>query len=57
MSGIIRHAPLLRVRNLVKHFPTKRGFGGKKEFVRAVDGVDFDVLRGETLGIVGESGC
>ena len=50
--------PLLTIRNLVKHFPVAGGglFGPAKA-VRAVDGVDFDVFAGETLGIVGESGC
>ncbi|WP_447982109.1 ABC transporter ATP-binding protein [Achromobacter kerstersii] len=52
--------PLLSVRGLIKHFPLKRdplsrGRGGNA--VRAVDGVDFDVKKGETLGVVGESGC
>ncbi|MFG3603415.1 ABC transporter ATP-binding protein [Micromonospora chersina] len=48
--------PLLKVRDLAKHFPVRGGFraGG---LVRAVDGVDFDVRPGETLGLVGESGC
>ncbi|MCJ2055479.1 ABC transporter ATP-binding protein [Methylobacterium sp. J-048] len=48
--------PLLSVSGLMKHFPVRKA-GGKKQVVRAVDGVDFDVLKGETLGIVGESGC
>ncbi len=51
--------PLVEVRDLAKHFPIKRGvvFQRKVGAVRAVDGVSFDVNRGETLGIVGETGC
>src|SRR3954465_11954041 len=43
--------PLLRISNLAVHFRTSAGM------VRAVDGVDYDVFRGETLAVVGESGC
>ena len=51
-------APLLEVRNLVKHFEVSSGFfGGTKGTVRAIDGVSFSLARGETLGLVGESGC
>jgi oligopeptide/dipeptide ABC transporter ATP-binding protein len=50
--------PLLSVRNLTKHYVRKSGFlGGDKGVVRAVDGVSFDVFPGETVGLVGESGC
>jgi len=50
--------PLLSVADLKKHFPIKSGlFGREKGTVKAVDGVSFDVNQGETLGLVGESGC
>ncbi|AWK11233.1 dipeptide ABC transporter ATP-binding protein [Streptomyces spongiicola] len=54
-----RGEPILRVRNLVKHFPMTQGILLKKKIgaVKAVDGVSFDLHQGETLGIVGESGC
>ncbi|CAA9473802.1 MAG: Oligopeptide transport ATP-binding protein OppF [uncultured Solirubrobacteraceae bacterium] len=51
--------PLVEVRDLVKHFPLTSGVLLRRNVgaVRAVDGVSFDVRRGETLGLVGESGC
>ena len=50
--------PLLRVKDLVKNFAVKRGlFGRSGEEVHAVDKVSFEVAAGETLGVVGESGC
>jgi peptide/nickel transport system ATP-binding protein/oligopeptide transport system ATP-binding protein len=50
---------LVEVRDLVKHFPITKGIIFRKQVaaVHAVDGVSFDVRRGETLGLVGESGC
>lgn len=53
-----QETPLVSVRNLKKHFPVKKGlFGGNKEFVKAVDDLSFDIYKGETFGLVGESGC
>ncbi|MEU7181809.1 MULTISPECIES: ABC transporter ATP-binding protein [Streptomyces] len=51
--------PILEVRDLVKHYPLTRGVVFRKQVgaVRAVDGVSFTLHKGETLGIVGESGC
>jgi oligopeptide transport system ATP-binding protein len=50
--------PLVEVRDLVKHFPIKGGILQKTVgLVQAVDGVSFEIRRGETLGLVGESGC
>ena len=47
---------LLEIKDLKKHFSVKKS-GGKKQTVKAVDGVSVDIFRGETLGLVGESGC
>jgi peptide/nickel transport system ATP-binding protein/oligopeptide transport system ATP-binding protein len=51
-------APLVEVRDLVKHYPLRRGVvRGGGAVVHAVDGISFEVRSGETLGVVGESGC
>jgi len=51
--------PLLKVDSLQKHFVSKNNalFGGNKSKVKAVDGISFEIAEGETLGLVGESGC
>jgi len=49
---------LIQIENLTKHYPVKRGFfGGQSGVVHAVDGISFFIRNGETLGLVGESGC
>jgi len=50
--------PILQIKNLKTYFPIKNGFfGGISDYVKAVDNITFDVYPGETLGLVGESGC
>ena len=50
--------PLLEIKNLKTYFPIRNGFfGGITDYVKAVDDISFDVYPGETLGLVGESGC
>jgi oligopeptide/dipeptide ABC transporter ATP-binding protein len=58
METDIMHAPLAAVTDLKVHFPIKKGILGRTVgHVYAVDGISFDIMPGETLGIVGESGC
>ncbi|PKL19604.1 MAG: peptide ABC transporter substrate-binding protein, partial [Spirochaetae bacterium HGW-Spirochaetae-4] len=52
-----KQAKLLEVRGLKKHFSVGGGLFKKASLVQAVNGLDFDIYRGETLGLVGESGC
>ena len=50
--------PLLQIKNLKTYFPIRNGFfGGITDYVKAVDNISFDIFAGETLGLVGESGC
>jgi oligopeptide/dipeptide ABC transporter ATP-binding protein len=57
-AAAIENGPLLRVERLVKHFPVRRGlFGRRIGSIKAVDDISFDVAAGETLAVVGESGC
>ena len=54
----MENSPLLEIIDLKKSFPVSSGFFSRThEFVRAVDGINFSLLAGETLGLVGESGC
>jgi peptide/nickel transport system ATP-binding protein len=49
---------LIHIEDLVKHFPVRLGaFGERRAVVHALDGISFDILKGETLSVVGESGC
>ena len=48
---------LFQVENLKKYFPVKSFLGTKKGYVKAVDDVSMDIIKGETFGLVGESGC
>jgi oligopeptide transport system ATP-binding protein len=59
MTGLATGTPLLEVRGLAMHFPVSEGIVLSRKIgdVKAVDGVDFTINRGETLGLVGESGC
>jgi len=57
-KNLFSKKPILNIKNLKTYFPVKNGFfGGITDHVKAVDDVSFDVYPGETLGLVGESGC
>jgi peptide/nickel transport system ATP-binding protein len=56
--SVIQGGSILEVKDLKKHYPIRTGmFGRNTEFVKAVDGITFEVYPGETIGLVGESGC
>ena len=59
MATAVKQEALLHVKDLVKHFPIRQGIIFSKQVgaVQAVDGISFDVRKGDTLGLVGESGC
>lgn len=58
MRELLKKDPLLEVKNLITRFPSKKNFFGKTtEYINAVNNVSFNVYPGETLGLVGESGC
>ncbi|MFN6566891.1 ABC transporter ATP-binding protein [Dendronalium sp. ChiSLP03b] len=56
-ANLSEKPPLLQIKNLKVGFPVRGVFGGTKRYTMAVNGVSFDVKPGETLGLVGESGC
>ena len=57
-KALFAQKPLLQIKNLKTYFPVRNGFfGGITSYVKAVDDISFDVYAGETLGLVGESGC
>jgi peptide/nickel transport system ATP-binding protein len=57
LANLNEQEPLLQIHNLKVGFPVRGVFGGTKRYTMAVNGVSFDVKPGETLGLVGESGC
>lgn len=57
LASPISTKPLVRIRRLAKHFPLGRSLLSRGHLLRAVDGIDLDIAQGETVALVGESGC
>ena len=56
-ENVKENTPIIRVKELEKYFLAKRGYIHMSQYVKAVDGISLDVMEGETVGLVGESGC
>ena len=56
-DSLYRNTPLLSIKNLNKTYPLPKAFGKKRNYFHALEGINFELYEGETLGLVGESGC
>ena len=56
-ENVKENTPIIRVKEIEKYFLAKRGYIHMSQYVKAVDGISLDVMEGETVGLVGESGC
>lgn len=57
MEHLLHNDICLQVKDLKQYYPVKKGFLGAKQYVKALDGVSFEIKKGEVFGLVGESGC